>query len=88
MATAAVRIPDGQAQVPLYFLPSGPQIFIHEGARQRLERRLEAAFGGPVQLGVTDNRRRMVTQTRGAWSPARAREHDVFWGRSPASWMP
>jgi hypothetical protein len=64
MATAAVRIPDGQAQVPLYFLPSGPQIFIHEGARQRLERRLEAAFGGPVQLGVTDNRRRMVTQTR------------------------
>jgi len=82
MATAAVRIPDGQAQVPLYFLPSGPQIFIHEGARQRLERRLEAAFGGPVQLGVTDNRRRMVTQTR-ARGRLRVRVNMMFLGAEP-----
>ena len=82
MATAAVRIPDSQAQVPLYFLPSGPQIFIHEGARQRLERRLEAAFGGPVQLGVTDNRRRMVTQTR-ARGRLRVRVNMMFLGAEP-----
>jgi hypothetical protein len=82
MATAAVRIPDAQAQVPLYFLPSGPQIFIHEGARQRLERRLEAAFGGPVQLGVTDNRRRMVTQTR-ARGRLRVRVNMMFLGAEP-----
>ena len=82
MATAAVRIPDQQAQVPLYFLPSGPQIFMHEGARQRLERRLEAAFGGPVQLGVTDNRRRMVTQTR-ARGRLRVRVNMMFLGAEP-----
>ena len=82
MATAAVRIPEHQAQVPLYFLPSGPQIFIHEGARQRLERRLEAAFGGPVQLGVTDNRRRMVTQTR-TRGRLRVRVNMMFLGAEP-----
>jgi hypothetical protein len=60
MAPAAVRIPDVAEQIPLYF----PQIFIHEGARQQLERRFETAFRGPVQLGVTDNRRRMITYTR------------------------
>ncbi|HMR77679.1 MAG TPA: hypothetical protein PKD61_21370, partial [Polyangiaceae bacterium] len=64
MAAAAVRIPQPKAlQLPLSFV-GGPQIFIHEGARQALERRLEAAHGGVVQLAVTDNRRRMVTRTR------------------------
>jgi hypothetical protein len=82
MAAAAVRIPDTEAQVPLYFLPSGPQIFIHEGARQRLERRLEAAFGAPVQLGVTDNRRRMVTHTR-VRGRLRVRVNMMFLGAAP-----
>ena len=53
MATAAVRIPLQAIQLPIKGLAKGPQIFIHEGARQALERRLELAFGGPVQLGVT-----------------------------------
>src|SRR5262249_12244717 len=44
--------------------PSGhPQIFVHEGARQLLERRLTAANGGPVILSVTDNVRQMVSHT-------------------------
>ena len=65
MAAAAVRVPDPRvAQLPLRFAASGPQIFIHEGARQALERRLQMAHGGIVQLAVTDNRRRMVTHTR------------------------
>jgi len=65
MATAAVRIPlPSFDQMPLDLPGSGPQIFVHEGARQMLERRLELACTGPVKLAVTDNRRRMVTQTR------------------------
>jgi hypothetical protein len=78
VATAAVRIPQ-VVHPPIKGLAKGPQIFIHEGARQALERRLELAFGGPVQLGVTDNRRRMVTQTlsRGR---LRVRVHMMFLG--------
>ncbi len=67
MASTAVRIPDPRVtQLPLRFasIAIGPQIFIHEGARQALERRFNAAFSGPVQLAVTDNRRNMITHTR------------------------
>jgi len=80
MAPAAVRIPDQRhTPVPFDFSALGPQIFIHEGARQALERRLELAFGGPVQLAVTDNLRRMVfhTRVRGA---RRVRLHMMFLG--------
>ena len=79
MATAAVRIPPQSIQLPIKGLAKGPQIFIHEGASQALERRLELAFGGPVQLGVTDNRRRMVTQTRSR-GRLRVRLHMMFLG--------
>lgn len=65
MAPSAVRIPHPQQiELPLRFTGGGPQIFVHEGARQALERRLDQAFGGVVQLSVTDNRRRMVTRTQ------------------------
>jgi hypothetical protein len=79
MATAAVRIPQQGLQLPIKGLAKGPQIFIHEGTRQALERRLELAFGGPVQLGVTDNRRRMVTQTT-SHGRLRVRLHMMFLG--------
>jgi hypothetical protein len=61
---AAVRVPDPR-HTPLEFhFPSGhPQIFVHEGARQALERRLSLANGGPVILSVTDNVRQMVSHT-------------------------
>ncbi len=65
IAPAAVRIPDpALSQLPLKFSTVGPQIFVHEGARQALERRLIIAHGGAVQLAVTDNRHRMVTRTQ------------------------
>src|SRR5690349_14374400 len=64
MASAAVRIPDARALNLPFTFASGPQIFVHEGARQALERKLELAAGGPVHLAVTDNRHRMITQTR------------------------
>jgi hypothetical protein len=82
MATAAVRIPDPRlSQLAFRFLSVGPRIFIHEGARQALERRLGAAFDGPVQLAVTDNRRRMVTYTR-AKGTLKVRVHMMFLGAS------
>ncbi len=52
------------SQLALRFTPIGPQIFVHEGARQTLERRFENALSGPVQLSVTDNRHNMVSHTR------------------------
>lgn len=64
MATAALRVPDPRVVSLPLLTPAGPQIFVHEGARQGLERKLIAAFGGPVQLAVTDNRRRMITQSK------------------------
>lgn len=81
MATAALRIPDPRVMtLPLSLLtPGGPQIYVHEGARQALERRLMAAFGGPVQLGVTDNRRRMVTHSKSRGT-LRVRVHMMFLG--------
>jgi hypothetical protein len=65
------------AQLPLHFISGGPQIFIHEGARQALERKFELAVAGPVQLAVTDNRQRMITQTRERGT-LRVRVHMMF----------
>ena len=61
---AAVRVPDPRhSALEFHFPPGHPQIFVHEGARQGLERRLSLANGGPVMLSVTDNVRQMVSHT-------------------------
>src|SRR5262252_4882696 len=54
LAPAALRVPNPvhAPQLALTFPQSQPQIFVHEGARQTLERRLRAAFFGPVLLAV------------------------------------
>ena len=80
MAPAAVRIPDPRVvQVPFAFGTSGPQIFVHEGARQAIERKFSAAFPGPFQLAITDNRHRMVTYSSAA-GVLRVRVHMMFLG--------
>jgi hypothetical protein len=81
MATAALRVPDPRVvSLPLpWVTPAGPQIFVHEGARQALERRFTVAFGAAVQLAVTDNRRRMVTHTRSR-AALQVRVHMMFLG--------
>jgi len=55
---AAIRIPERvSSQLALPIPTASPQLFVHEGARQALERRLAAAFPGrPVVLSITDNR--------------------------------
>jgi hypothetical protein len=59
---AALRIPERiRAQLRLVFPDASPRLFVHEGARQALERRLRTAFRGPVILSITDNRHSIIT---------------------------
>jgi hypothetical protein len=78
IAPSAVRIPDPRVtQLALRFASTGPQIFVHEGARQALERRFELRSGGAVQLAVTDNRHHMITHSRER-GRLRVRVHMMF----------
>src|SRR5262245_6464980 len=61
---AAVRVPDGWEQASLVFPAASPRLFVHEGARQLLEKRLCAAIGEDVVLHITDNRRTMISSSR------------------------
>ncbi|MGH7272564.1 MAG: hypothetical protein ACREJ3_19215, partial [Polyangiaceae bacterium] len=60
---AAIRIPErvGSGQLRLVFPAASPRLFVHEGARQALERKLRMAFPGPVILSITDNRHSIIT---------------------------
>jgi hypothetical protein len=85
MAPAALRVPNPvhAPQIALRFPTSHPQIFVHEGARQMLERRLRAAFDGTVLLAVTDNRHSMVSYARRG-GILRARLHMMFLDAPPS----
>ena len=80
----ALRVPERASQDARRFARSGheipdsaPRIYVHEGARQKLERQLMAEFPGPVSLSITDNRHSMVSQS---WQHGmlRARVHHMF----------
>jgi hypothetical protein len=59
---AAIRIPARMgSQLRLVFPSAAPRLFVHEGARQALERKLRMAFPGPVILSITDNRHSIIT---------------------------
>jgi hypothetical protein len=78
---AAIRIPErvgrGGAQLRLVFPFAAPRLFVHEGARQALERRLRAACPGPVILSITDNRHSIITH-RVQRGILHARVHHMF----------
>ena len=83
MAPAAVRIPDPrQLSLDITFPAGQPQIFVHEGARQALERRLAQAYQKPVLLSVTDNARRMISCSR-TGGILTARIHHMFLDAAP-----
>jgi hypothetical protein len=65
LAAAAIRVPERiSSQLGLAFPGSQPQLFVHEGARQSLERRLKAAYPGrPVVLSITDNRHSIISHS-------------------------
>jgi hypothetical protein len=75
---AAIRIPErAGAQLRLVFPFASPRLFVHEGARQALERRLRAASTGPVILSITDNRHSIITH-RVQRGILHARVHHMF----------
>jgi hypothetical protein len=84
MGAAAIRIPERlNAQLALVVPSSHPRIFVHEGARQRLERRLMSAFPGPVLLSITDNRHSIVSHSL-RHGVLRVRLHHMFLDAPPA----
>lgn len=61
---AAIRIPERVSERLSLVLPGvAPNLFVHEGARQALVRKLEAAHLGAVVLSITDNRQSIVSRT-------------------------
>jgi hypothetical protein len=82
-APSALRVPPPEVQgLALVFSPNHPQVFIHEGARQALERRLEMAHEGPVRLHISDNLRRMIS-FRKVGEQLQVRVHHMFLDASP-----
>lgn len=65
IAAAAIRIPERvSAQLALVLPTASPQLFVHEGARQSLERKLKAACPSrPVVLSITDNRHSIISHS-------------------------
>lgn len=77
ISPAAVRVPNPRLLPFEIRFPTGqPQIFVHEGARQALARRLELAFRRPVLLSVTDNVRQMLSALEDG--VLRVRVHHMF----------
>jgi hypothetical protein len=75
---AAIRIPERVgSQLRLVFPSAAPRLFVHEGARQALERKLRGAFPGPVILSITDNRHSIITH-RVQRGVLHARVHHMF----------
>ncbi len=59
--SAAFRIPERVgAQLRLLLPTASPRLFVHEGARQSLERKLRGAFPGAIVLSITDNRHSII----------------------------
>ena len=76
LTAAAIRIPES-AQLNLAYSAS-PQLFVHEGARQSLERRLNMASAGvPVALSISDNTHAMISH-RYEGGILRVRLHHMF----------
>jgi len=75
-APLAFRAAPGRG-LPLVFPSRAPQIFVHEGARQALERKLTASFPGLVLLSITDNRHSIISRSVGR-GVLRARVHHMF----------
>lgn len=62
LSAAAIRVPDRiGAQLAMVFPSAAPKLFVHEGARQSLERRLTAFAGRTVNLSITDNRHAIIS---------------------------
>jgi hypothetical protein len=83
LASAAIRIPEKVAErLALVFPAPAPSLYIHEGARQALERRLMAAHPGHVVLSITDNRQSIISHALHG-GVLRVRLHHMFLDAPP-----
>jgi hypothetical protein len=80
MSAVAIRVPD-RAAVDI-FPRFSPRIFVHEGARQSLERKLSDGSPRPVLLSITDNRHAMISHSEEK-GVVRARVHHMFLDAPP-----
>lgn len=60
----ALRADEPPVQLPLGLASTTPELFVHEGARQSLERRLTTLLRERVFVSITDNRRTMISSSR------------------------
>ena len=80
MGAVAIRVPE---RAPEHVFPThSPRLFVHEGARQSLERKLTAALPRPVTLSITDNRHAIVSHSEEN-GIVRARVHHMFLDAPP-----
>lgn len=78
LASAAIRIPERVSErLALVFPAPSPRLYVHEGARQALERKLQAAFTGQVVISITDNRHSIISVSRQG-GVVRIRVHHMF----------
>ncbi len=78
LASAAIRIPERVSErLALVFPSPSPRLYVHEGARQALERKLQAAFSGQVVISITDNRHSIISVSRRG-GLVRIRVHHMF----------
>jgi len=68
---------DFAEQLELEFHPSSPAVYVHEGARQALERRLSQVARQPLSVSITDNRHSMIHAARRG-GILRCRLHHMF----------
>ena len=81
LAAVAIRVPD---RAPDAIFPRlSPRLFVHEGARQSLERRLSDGSPRPVLLSITDNRHAMISHSEEK-GVVRARVHHMFLDAPPS----
>lgn len=83
LARSAVRVPQHLAPEDTQPSTGAPNLFVHEGARQQLERSLRRVLGQRIVLAITDNRRAMVSARETANGMLEVRVHHMFLDADP-----
>jgi hypothetical protein len=78
LARSAVRVPHALKHEPSDVAhAAASHLFVHEGARQQLEKSLRRVLGRRIILAITDNRRTMIT-ARSVGGALDVRVHHMF----------
>jgi hypothetical protein len=83
LARSAVRVPQAiKHEADEHQALQGSHLFVHEGARQSLEKSLRRVLGRRIILAITDNRRTMIT-ARSIGGALDVRVHHMFLDADP-----